>query len=126
MFQMEEVIEGEGSAKHKHLLKQHILESFSQSCYQDTELVGCDGTLLMNRLYLAFIFPDLGNSVVGPSNILPEKLVILAPDLSTIELNQTIRAISNQLKSSNIHTLGPNKVSYHTFVITVSLQIIFT
>ena len=112
MFQMEEVIEGEGTTKHQHLLRQHILEFFSQQCYQDTELVGCDGTLMINRLYLVFLFPGLDSSLLGPGNNLPEKLVILAPDLSILELKQTMGSIYNQYNLTNIH----QKASYYAFV----------
>ena len=112
MFQMAEVIEGEGTTKHQHLLRQHILELFSQPCYQDTELVGCDGTLMINRLYLVFLFPGLGNSLLGPGNNLPEQLIILAPDLSVLEFKQTMGSIYNQLKSTNIY----KEASFHDFV----------
>ena len=85
------------TAKHQQFLKNHIWENFAQSNFQDTELIGNDGSLLINRVYLAFIFPDLNGSVLGRGFI--ENILIIAPDLSTGEIKDKMKSISVQFKA---------------------------
>ena len=84
------------TAKHQQFLRKHIWGNFSQSKFQDTKLVGFDGTLQINRIYLTFLFPDLDSSVLGVS---VAQILIIAPDVSTQEIKERMKSVSTNLES---------------------------
>ena len=71
----------EETARHQLFLKNYIIENFSQPIFQDTQLVGQNGQMKINRMFLALLFPDFDSSLL--SNVCQETLLVIAPDLNT-------------------------------------------